>query len=800
MTDSDDESLELDRLAAQLRVSQSPAIPARHIVGGSDTLSRRDPEEVQGMSRRTVGITVETVGMEEETFASLNEGEEQVDMFGPSDGARTSSSSKKSRVYISPIDTEDFNEVCHKLIGSGTVFCTARNCTVSHRGGAVMTVTPGDIFVAKSSTEAFVEPRMSSFNIDEQALQHWVDASLSFEAWSEKFLMAEAAGDEEPASVAAMEVQEHFYRNKALNFKTPAKNKRTPKESRLELLSSVTYSPLFKDDEDLILGDLSEVSGLMSRFDQTMSSMSETMMAFLEDYKDQSDLASVAISSLWLRLATVEGRVGSRPVVLPNEYQAPSAWGSIGQLAIKVDNVHSLAVSASDVEKILKALETKLQAHVIDQVSVAKNVLNSKSRGLRTFVVDIARSLGKRISDLEINGSTTTQSATPPQGLPTQGDYQAEMETRLLTLEAQVKDSNPPPLDLENLNSTTVEVGRLEKRFESMDIKVGKLLAKGDDLAIKFSGLGFTKPTDANSWLEKELPHHPSGLIVDAHMVFERIFYNMDNSDTLQRLQQCYKIKVTTIADGVAITSFDSKMPKFFSRSHGHKVVKSDGSFFDAIGSYQEWDDPATGYRLRLQEELSNFEDIHGTYLDEYFSHESGQGYSVSRLALTESMAWIEGFITFMDTYYRELTKAKFGSSKAWHVTTRLAKRVLDEVGTTRQSAQGGFEAGNAVKICQNIVWAVLKAHDVMAEYKRLAFKNHPSVATELVKFLAINTSFEAIEKLVAKVGVLEADASEMKKQVSAAVKASASAANKADEVRKQSDSLIKRIAKLEQK
>jgi hypothetical protein len=91
-----------------------------------------------------------------------------------------------------------------------------------------------------------------------------------------------------------------------------------------------------------------------------MSSMSETMMAFLKDYKDQSDLASVAISSLWLWLATMEGRVGSRPAVLPNEYQAPSAWGSIEQLAIKVDNVHSLAVSASDVEKILKALETKL--------------------------------------------------------------------------------------------------------------------------------------------------------------------------------------------------------------------------------------------------------------------------------------------------------------------------------------------------------------------------------------------------------------------------------------------------------
>jgi hypothetical protein len=90
---------------------------------------------------------------------------------------------------------------------------------------------------------------------------------------------------------------------------------------------------------------------------------------------------------------------------------------------------------------------------------------------------------------------------------------------------------------------------QIEEQLTSLDIKVGKLFAKGDNISIKFSGLGFTKPPDANSWLEKELSRHPAGLIVDAHMVFgQRIFYNMDNTDTLARLQQCYKIKVSTIS------------------------------------------------------------------------------------------------------------------------------------------------------------------------------------------------------------------------------------------------------------
>ncbi len=85
--------------------------------------------------------------------------------------------------------------------------------------------------------------------------------------------------------------------------------------------------------------------------------------------------------------------------------------------------------------------------------------------------------------------------------------------------------------------------------------------------------------------------------------------------------------------------------------------------------------------------------------------------------------------------------RAKFGSTKACHMTMRLVKVILDKVGTPRYGVQGSFQVGNSIQICQQMFWAVLKSHDVMASYKRLNFKNHPLIATELVKFLAINTS-----------------------------------------------------------
>jgi hypothetical protein len=292
-----------------------------------------------------------------------------------------------------------------------------------------------------------------------------------------------------------------------------------------------------------------------------------------------------------------------------------------------IDQLNKNLITSKLIEDLLKATEKSLKTHVNNKVTLVQSALSGKARGLKTFVVDVSKSLGRRLAVLETNTTTTPTTAKVRIQAMDREEQAAKIELRLLKLKKPNNMSVYMGTDERSMAASVETI--IEERLNSLDTVVGKLFVRDDDISIKFSGLGFTKPPDVNSWLEKELPHHPAGLIVNAHMGFERVFYNMDNTDTLTRLQQCYKIKVTTIADGVTISSFDSKIPKFLLQSHGHKVVKTDGSFLDAISSYQEWDDPGMGYRLRLQEELANFEEIHGTYLDEYFSCKSGQGYAI---------------------------------------------------------------------------------------------------------------------------------------------------------------------------
>ena len=71
----------------------------------------------------------------------------------------TMSTAKKYKLVRIPTTEENgCNELCLGLIGHGAMFCMARRCTTTHQG-TVLSVAPGDLYVAKTATTAFADPR-----------------------------------------------------------------------------------------------------------------------------------------------------------------------------------------------------------------------------------------------------------------------------------------------------------------------------------------------------------------------------------------------------------------------------------------------------------------------------------------------------------------------------------------------------------------------------------------------------------------------------------------------------------------
>ena len=122
-------------------------------------------------------------------------------------------------------------------------------------------------------------------------------------------------------------------------------------------------------------------------------------------------------------------------------------------------------------------------------------------------------------------------------------------------------------MDASKTLSSDVEnhMNRFSDKLGRITAEVSKLQTDGDQQAVQFAGLGIKTFGELTAWSELNLASKGCGLIVDVHTVLEHIMTSMEGDRTmLSRMAQLNKLSIETLADGVAITSFENKMPCFF--------------------------------------------------------------------------------------------------------------------------------------------------------------------------------------------------------------------------------------------
>jgi hypothetical protein len=67
-----------------------------------------------------------------------------------------------------------------------------------------------------------------------------------------------------------------------------------------------------------------------------------------------------------------------------------------------VDHINKNLITSTYVKELVTLMETQVKTHMVNRVTLVQTLLTSKSRGLKTFVVDVFWSLGRRLMDLEV--------------------------------------------------------------------------------------------------------------------------------------------------------------------------------------------------------------------------------------------------------------------------------------------------------------------------------------------------------------------------------------------------------------
>jgi hypothetical protein len=119
----------------------------------------------------------------------------------------------------------------------------------------------------------------------------------------------------------------------------------------------------------------------------------------------------------------------------------------------------------------------------------------------------------------------------------------------------------------------------------------------------RFFGLGYKDCRASERWVQEHLQDCVFSLIVDVHLVIEHIYNAISVNDvTLKQLQSVYKLKFENLTQGLAVSSFDARIPNYFSKTCNlvTKSSKSNVSCFDSTPSYALWDEPQSGAKIPM--------------------------------------------------------------------------------------------------------------------------------------------------------------------------------------------------------
>ena len=684
----------------------------------------------------------------------------------------TSVDHKKYWSFVAPPRTSECDMLCRQFIGQGATFCVMKNCNKVHRGKTreKANVDVDQLFVLKNKGVVFSEPTVDAI-VEEELLNEWTHEPKTLSEWVELFSVAnKSTGD-------GVEVKNPHFTKKKLEHEK-AKHYETPARKRVR--------------DTLEEEDAWEFTGfdLEANIDQKLAM---TQMALLENQKDHSHFRDVHLEledsvrdvsfAQEYNTEHLKLKIGKKPKCLSEKYDGPSIYSTIGAIAAELNELPNSfkskldsekASQQVDLEKFKRQTEIEMQQLKIEYTSAFANMKNA-------FVA----SIGNLKSQIDEVGRQSLMFAP---------NMNVDIDT-IVTKVEQKMQSNMSSQDVE-MNPEFEE--KINDKLMDISDEIKKLKSNSAEV-ISFHQLGFRGPDEADSWVEEHCPSGRYGLVVDFHTMMEHIYQKIKGIDALARLEKVHKIQVGSNSEAVAIASFEVMVPRFFTKPGEHEVVEDEESYFTNIKGYKEWDNPSSGHRYILEKQIERFQNSHISVIRKKLSAKS-QMYHVALDSLTTTVAWATRFFSYVDKTFKTYAEGKFGPDKAWHVATKLATALLLEMSKPREGTFDSLESGAENKIfnARVVFYNTLRALDIMNEISECNFQDHPAVSQELVKFLSLNTSVEAVDTLTSKMKVTEAKVSSLESDTKGAVKTAATVGNRCDTLATQLKDVMKRVVKLE--
>lgn len=644
--------------------------------------------------------------------------------------------------------------VCGGLIGSGSKFCirVKGDCDVVSHGRRPFEALKAGYYVKANALEAFTVPYMTFDRLSSE-----VGAELlrkDFKDISDVMRYFTFAKNSTTSVISSLDELEDrkVELSQALFAKTPA-----PKERKRQLRSQ--YEELASKFGDLTLKaeNLSEDEG---SFEIEGAEDSDTQRFSPKSWTGQfMNYLQTLVNNLSEDRGTLDIVVNQIQELFVQVGVKPDAQREVGPNAVLAVSP-SLWVAVANVNDELQALSEKVT-----------NRFKSDDKA-KSSVTENEASLSVDLANL-----TSSVSA---------GFKQTEHQLE----DIRGFDLDPISDPYLNVALCSRAIQNVESGLSSIQKAVDQLANRGGrrSITINVGRHSFSSMEEFGGWVDKYLPPSlPFGMFMDVFSYLQRIksFRDAATEHDASDMEKRKKLKLTADED-ITMNAFNHPLPRLFHGGSSPDTPQSD-IWLPGISSAAKWEneDGTNGVKITIEEnEQSVNERIEKLIERRLPNHDEAR--AVAAKCLSSSSNFVTQLNRFISDTHRKLVKAGYDKKRSWQLVSKVVHRLFaTDCHIHRGLVNEIKDAEDRRLLAIGLLWSTFCTHEVMKEYVKHGIENHPSVASEYVRFLVANTGHAKVEQLDTKVEKLESTIKSLETRLKAAEKSATTAANRADEAAK---------------
>ena len=409
----------------------------------------------------------------------------------------------------------------------------------------------------------------------------------------------------------------------------------------------------------------------------------------------------------------------------------------------------------------INSTTSSLRLNVIDELSSSQKELHSRLSTCQTLVQSYGQRwtalgqnwlplLTKHDQDIELLKSKQTSS------LDMDSLLNSGLASSQLRQDQNSSNSGPSAHHIkltEQVNDLEARLKQVEDRNEKsvsftpmMDSPSHRRDAFGfGSSGVSFKQYYFSNEDEVKVWMKQHMSTPSHGLFVDL-VSFTQFFGDdayVERNVSLNDLYISNKIGYQTMADAYVATSFENVLPAAYGRNASPNSTKSTSNAdiasqpeLPGLPSFAKWNhsDGGTGRKYWITKECRKT----GIQIDGMIRAQlDGQPQLLAKDLLTDSISMSEALFNFISTLYQDtFNSGRFDTAQAWKLTCKFVKRIFVELGDVRITTRAGIHINDPWTSAAKFLFATLRAHEVMHSFMRLDIKNHPSISSEMVKFI----------------------------------------------------------------